>query len=346
MQENATPATTRGTPSWKFVKSRLSPQIATYTPPEASIASRLSTSCVQDYMLHCAVPRPPPTLGTIGNHGNNSHNEQPLRKHSPVARLVYRQSVRKVVDFSTTHEVEVHDVENRACETQAPGQFLIDSAQRTDDGGDRNPSAQPAFNSTSFGMDDTRLVGAGWDEAHSGLDTSEGIALQPALHEIAQDPIEVACDQPAMALYESLPPRNEPLDSRIPVSQDLSSFLSLHAGNASSEEHSGDASASPPTGDSSRPLEGAQAIASGIAGSEGSGLETSARKLTVQERNRLSAARSNEKGRRALEALKQECAEARAQCQALLAREAKARSVNRKLKEEAARRWMEAALKN
>lgn len=66
-------------------------------------------------------------------------------------------------------------------------------------------------------------------------------------------------------------------------------------------------------------------------------------KASRQERNRRSAARSNERRRRALEAMRLEIAQAKAKVLALQRREAEVRKLNQQLKEDAAKRWIQVA---
>lgn len=68
-------------------------------------------------------------------------------------------------------------------------------------------------------------------------------------------------------------------------------------------------------------------------------METAAEFLTRREKNRLAAARSNERRKRALETLRFEFAQAKMKILTLMDREAEARNLNQQLKDEIVRRW-------
>lgn len=237
-----------------------------------------------------------------------------------------------MVDFSGVLDDEVEGTTSRACLNGATNQGIRDSVERTEECHQESHVADAVLNAAFSSMQKASFVGA-QENVDNIFNPSEGTSLLPLPLERNPYPVESACasPQPAKALDASSPRQHQRLQSRVPLLVDPSPALQ-------GQEES--AHVSPRAGEVPGSQEGAPETLPGSARAESSVLQARADSLTRQEKNRLCAARSNERRKRALETLKLESAAAEAQVQALRDREAEAKRVNRQLKEEAASRWV------
>lgn len=343
----------------KFSKLRVPPSIVTYAPLDGLVTSHLSTSCVQDYMRRCAVPRSSPMLQVTMHQGHGTFAGEPDRTHSPVTELKYRQTLRDAVDSSTLPEVELEHVTRPVFASGTTNQDTVCSLQCTEGVTPEKAEVDADLNTPMSGMEDDNFPLSVRKPGHDIDKTSDGTPPQ-AFGTINTDQIELACSslQTATELHASAHIRHQPPSSWVPPSRDPPSSLPLQAANMSDLPQSGIMSRSPLSRQHFDPHSGRGASALQQAAKKscapnrapkthagpphvgGSGSKKKAENLSRQEKNRHAAARSNERRRRALAIIKHDFAKAQAEIRALMDREAEAKNLNRKLKDEAARRWM------
>lgn len=335
---------------WKFWKMS-SPTNVTYSPLDGSIASRVTTTCVQDYLQICgpsglvAVPQIP------GREGNYTPGAELRESHSPDTKSGYGESLRNVVDLPAAYGNDLQDTASHPFNTCATNQGILDSVQLIESYNREQHVGGAALVGTIPVMEEGRFEAA-LETSDDPWSTTQGSLPQLRHREIASDPPEFAFPRSTglppsphhvTTLNQSSPHRPQVLRSSGPLVVDLSSISPPQGRNVSVSPQAGITFRHLPSGIVPGSLEGLQATLPGSAQDVGTGQETAGENLTRREKNRRAAARSNERRRVALEALKLDIAKAKAESLALTEREARAKTLNRQLKEEAARRWMRSA---